>query len=54
MKKYIQPTTEIIPTSIELMLELSDDVGSDDEFADYGNFDEELELPKINKKLWED
>lgn len=53
MKKYIKPSTETHHTAPELMLGMSDDVGTG-EFANYGEFDEDLSLPKPKNKLWDD
>jgi len=54
MKQYICPITQIIISSQALMIGLSNTVGGDEEFSNYGSFDEELLLKPTKNRLWDE
>ncbi len=55
MKKYIQPSSLPITYSQEVMtLGYSDGEGSDDEFSNYGSFDEDILMKSPKNRLWDD
>ena len=55
MEKYIQPTTLPITYSQEVMtLGVSEGEGSDDEFGNYGSFDDDILMKAPKNHLWDD
>lgn len=55
MKKYIKPTTIPITYSQDVMtLGVSEGQGNDDEFSNYGSFDDGILMQSPKNHLWDD
>ena len=55
MKKYIQPSIQPITYSQEVMtLGASDSEGNEDEFSNYGSFDDNTLMKSPKNRLWDD
>ena len=55
MKKYIKPTILPITYSQDVMtLGASDSEGNEDEFSNYGSFDDNTLMKSPKNRLWDD